>query len=207
MSRKRIINGNQYGGYPLLEYDGVNPGYYQTILDKMIKRLAFMLERHSQVLAVRLVVRFPVEVTANADNGCFQYFMEEYRRYLKLKDFDPQYVWVREQASSHNPHYHVLLLLNGNKIRYYRYPARANEIWSGALFKYYGQDCRCNGLIEVCSAGYDGIAMNHGIRLSRDNEALTQEAYRICSYLAKANTKGNTPKNIREFGASMLGRN
>ena len=53
MSRKRIINGNRYGGYPLLEYDGVNSGYYQAILDKMIERLAFMLERHSQVLAVR----------------------------------------------------------------------------------------------------------------------------------------------------------
>lgn len=90
---------------------------------------------------------------------------------------------------------------------WYRYPVGANEIWSGALFKYYGQDCRGNGLIEVCSAGYDGIAMNHGIRLNRNYEALTQEAYRICSYLAKTNTKGNTPKHIREFGASMLGRN
>ncbi len=207
MPSRKIVNGNLYNGYQLLDYDGVNPGFYQSILDKMIERLELMLNRHSKVLIVRLIVRYPFEVTSDSRNDCFQYFMEEFRRHLKLEGFDPQYVWVREQDSSHNPHYHVLIFLNGNKIQYYKYPFKANEIWCNAIARHHGYDCPQKGLIEVCSAGYDGIPMNHGILLHRDNEMLKQEAYRICSYLAKVNTKGNTPKNVREFGTSVLGGN
>lgn len=196
MAYPSIITGNSYRGYPLLPYDGPGAGYHQAIQDRIIDRFEFMLGQHSQVLWVHLIVRFPISVQAPEDNHCFQFFMEEYRRFLSRQGLGPHFVWVREKHDSHNPHYHLLLWLNGNAIRYYLSPEKADYFWHFILERTFGAPIPKHGLIEVAPSALG----NHGVLIASTDEPLKQTMIQYSSYFAKLNTKGRTEKRIREFG-------
>ena len=198
----QIISGGTFKGYPLLAYDGPDTGYREDILQRIKERLEESLQQTSKVLVVRLVIRLPQVVRSDGSNDCFQYFIEEYRRVLVHNLL--HYVWVREQHLSHNPHWHVVLFLNGNEIRYFKYTYQAEYFWSLALRRFYGYSDCVNGLVHICHGGYQGVRMNHGIMVPRDNLAMRAEVFKACSYLAKIYTKGNAPKNVREHGSSIL---
>lgn len=189
-----------YRGYPLLPYDGPGAGYHQVIQDRIIDRVEFMFGRFRLVLWVHLVIRFPTEVQAPEGNGCFQFFMEEYRRYLAAQGFHPHFVWVREKHESHNPHYHLLLLLNGDKIRYYLSPEKADYFWNLTLERTFGVSVPKHGLIEVAPSEFG----NYGVLISSANESLKRTMIQYSSYFAKLNTKGEAGKRVREFGCSLL---
>jgi hypothetical protein len=202
MIKTKITNCGNYNGLPLLPYNGPNSGYYDAILEKTDKRLNNSLFRTSKCLLVRLVVRYPSDMQAYNDNQCFQYFMEEYRRFLNDKLL--HYVWVREQHSSHNPHYHLALFFDGNKMQYFSQPSQAIYFWKKAIAKVHNFEINGRGLIHICEANVNDIKMNHGMMIHRNNPAMKQEAFKLCSYLAKINTKGSAPKNVREYGSSLL---
>ena len=203
MNRSFIITSNEYRNLSLLKYDGPGAGYHKVILDRIIDRLEFMQQRHSQVLAVHLIVRYPESIIAPENNDCFQYFIEEYRRFLALSGFDPHYIWVRERHNSPNPHYHLLLLLNGNEIRYYRSPDRANQLWYFVLQRNFSISIPTSGLIHIVPAEYG----DYGVMLRRGDEAIKRWAVQWFSYFAKLNTKGDAGRGVREFGSSILRKN
>ena len=189
MNRSFIVTSNEYRNLSLLKYDGPGAGYHKVILDRIIDRLEFMQQRHSQVLAVHLIVRYPESIIAPENNDCFQYFIEEYRRFLALSGFDP--------------HYHLLLLLNGNEIRYYRLPDKANQLWYFVLQRNFSISIPTSGLIHIVPAEYGG----YGVMLHRGDEAIKRWAVQWFSYFAKLNTKGDAGRGVREFGSSILRKN
>ena len=201
MIKSPIVTGSEFNGYPLLPYEGPNAGYYSGILKIIQDRMEDALARTSQVLIVRLVVKLP-SVIQGSDNSCFQYFIEEYRRAIGSKLI--HYVWVREQHGSHNPHWHFLLYYDSNRLRFLKDLLQLNRFWQRALEKHYAFYGNARGLIHMCDAGINGIQMNHGVVVHRDNPAMIDEILKICSYLAKINTKGSAPKNVREYGSSQL---
>ena len=200
------INGNEFDGYPLLPMHDNESGYYRVILEKIQTRMDYCLTHYGKTLLVRLLIRYPTLLKAGEDNRCFQYFIEEYRRALSSAGYRPHYLWAREQANAENCHYHLLLWLDGNRIRYFNNPTQANAIWRSSLLKFYGYDAPESGLIEVCHAEYSGVPMNHGILFSQEDESLTVEAFRLSSYLAKVHTKGSAPYHVREYGCSLINR-
>lgn len=208
MIRSGIIIEQNYKGYPLLEYDGPGAGYYTSILDRLIERLEYQLQKHGKVLVVRLVVKYPADLSADTRNDCFQYFMEEYRRKLAFHRFSPHYVWCRECHNARNCHYHLVLFLDGNRIPYFSRLTEANELWQLAIRKF-NPDTRIvpEQLIYKCPAQYSEARMNHGIMVSRNNRPLQQETIRICSYIAKINTKRSAPFDCNDFHASQLPQN
>lgn len=201
MIKSPTVTGSEFNGYPLLPYDGPNAGYYSGILKIIQDRMEDALARTSQVLVVRLVLKLPV-VVSGTDNSCFQYFIEEYRRAVGSKLI--HYVWVREQHGSHNPHWHLLLYYDANEMRYLKDISQLNRFWQRALEKYYDFYGNVCGLIHMCDAGINGIQMNHGVVVHRDNQAMISEILKLCSYFCKKNSKGNAPKNVREYGCSQL---
>ena len=201
MIKSPIVTGSEFNGYPLLPYEGPNAGYYSGILKIIQDRMEDALARTSQVLIVRLVVKLPSIVNGH-DNSCFQYFIEEYRRAIGAKLL--HYVWVREKHGSHNAHWHLLLDYDANKMRYLKNLLQLNRFWQMALEKHYAFYGNARGLIHMCDAGIGGIQMDHGVVVHRDNQAMIDEILKICSYLAKINTKGSAPKNVREYGSSQL---
>ena len=201
MIKSPTVTGSEFNGHPLLPYDGPNAGYYSGILKIIQDRMEDSLGRTSQVLIVRLVVKLP-SVIQGSDNSSFQYFIEEYRRAIRVKLI--HYVWVREKHDSHNPHWHLLLYFDANEMRYLKNLSQLNRFWQRALEKYYAFYGNARRLIHTCGAGINGIQMNHGVVVHRDNPAMIDEILKICSYLAKINTKGSAPKNVREYGSSQL---
>ena len=177
--------------------------YRLDIWHKFQERFIAMLQSHSQVLVVRLLVRFPEEIVVQADNRCFQHWMETYRRDLDRNRLTPHYLWVREQHRSLNAHYHVILFFDGNAMRYFR-KERAEELWDQALQSQEAYTGSKSGLIEVCPASYRGVPMNQGICVSRSDGALQNYVGELGLYLAKTFTKGSAPCRIREFGCSLL---
>lgn len=166
-----ITTGNACRNHPLLPYDGPGAGYFTGIMDRIIDRLEHMLDRHSRVLVAHLIVLYPVCVKADEDNASFLHFIEEYRRFLAMTGYDPHYVWVREKHVSPNPHYHLLLLLNGNQIRYCRSTEKAGVLWGCALSSRFRTEIPPSGLIHMAPSSSGSF----GTTVLRNDPALKKQ--------------------------------
>ena len=201
----KIITSDNPGGYNVLPYDGPDAGYITALLKAISDRLYDGLCKASQILTVPLIVRYPQTIQAAPDNRCFGYFIDEYRRRLNAdKKRLIHYAWCVEQHLSDNPHYHLILILNGNIMRYFATPPfEANAIWGRALRCFYGYDGSPDGLIQVNEGGFDHITMDHGYLIHRGNDDLIQHVLEVCSYTAKIRTKLDAFR-VRSFGYSKL---
>jgi len=202
--KRTVITQNEPRGYLVMPYEGLDTGYRSDILERIRERMMFCLQKHSQVLAVMLVIRFPGCLVAEQNNACFQYFIEEYRRILNFHDYDPHYIWVAEQNQAQNHHYHLLLFLDGNKIRYFSVPPlEANSVWSRALLRFYGYTGSIDGLIHVGEVSENQFSW-HGYMIRRDNPDMQEHALTHFSYFAKLHSKICFANRVRVFGASQL---
>lgn len=204
MSSKIITSANP-GNYQVLPYDGPQAGYIVPLLDAISDRIHNALAKTSQILAVPLIVRYPRAVKASPDNRCFGYFIDEYRRALNRdKRRLLHYVWCVEQHLSDNPHYHLLLIIDGNFMRHFALPPfEVNAIWGRALRCFYGYEGSANGLIHINECGFDNSALNHGQLIHRENTDLIQHVLEVCSYVAKIRTKLDADR-VRSFGYSKI---
>ena len=123
-----------------------------------------------------------------------------------MHGFSPQYVWVREQHTSKNPHYHFVLFLDANRIQYFNRMKEAKWLWVKAICKFNpgAQAMISPHLIHKDQSVYHSQQINHGLIVTRNNRALQEEAIRFGSYIAKINTKEATPFNCNCFHASQL---
>ena len=192
-NKSNTITTCEYKNIPLLASDG----FLIPILDRIHHLLEFMLNKHSQVLLVRFDVRFVFDEKKPNDNSIFQGFIENYRRYLDRQEFDPHLIWVREQGKgSVNCHYHLALLLNGNRIRYFKECSKGEELWARALNIPY---IRNSGLIHICKAGNLNSVM-----IRRGDMIMLEKSYKWLSYMAKTDTKDDIPKNVKMFSSSQI---
>ena len=206
MNSTMIVNSNDPHGYSLLPYEGPEAGYRVDILERIQERLDLCLERHSQVLAVMMVIRFPQSLTIEQNNNCFQYFIEEYRRILNAHGYDPHYVWVAERDEAPSQHYHLLLLLNGNRIRSFQMPpTEASAVWGRALNRFYGYGGFVDGLIHVGKV----MQYEHPRRsylILRNDFDMQDAMMEHFSYFAKMHSKVCFANKARVFGASLMKR-
>lgn len=168
--------------------------FRKEILQKLIDRQNFAFSKTSQVLLVRLDVRLPEDLVTGGSNACFQCFWEKYMR--KMKKYVLSFVWVREQNTSRNCHWHVAIFFDRNKLKFFGYPFSANQLWAEAIGKFYCFNAPAAGLIESAPQ------IRNGLVIHRDNDLLREEALRIVAYIAKKETKGKAAYHAREFGAS-----
>lgn len=214
MNHSPIITSNTYKGYPILPwYKYKTKGYIQDILDSLIDQFEYMFNRHSQVLILRFDVRFPVELCTIDDNSCIVTFMEELIRYYRnqknlqnrenRKNYDPHYLWVREKNSSHNHHYHVVLFMNGNAIRYFKDLGKLRETWARILNRYCGYAGDASKLIYPPKGNVLGVLTRRGINVYRDDTYMINEMFEVCTYLAKVNTK-EILRHVKIYGASQV---
>ena len=200
-----IITSKNSHGYNVLPYDGPEAGYITVLLNAISDRIHDGLRVTSQILTVSLIIRYPQSIHATPDNRCFGYFIDEYRKCLNAnRKCLLHYAWCVEQHLSENPHYHLILILDGNIMRYFATPPfEANAIWSRALRCFYGYDGSANGLIHVNEGGFDQIVMNHGYLIHRGNDDLIRHVLEVFSYVAKIRTKLDRFR-VRSFGYSKL---
>ena len=104
-------------------------GWMPKLMKVLSERFCAILEQHSQVL----VVRFDLRSQYTLDNEKISEFMSKLATGLESLQGvnEVRYVWVRELERAKQQHYHVVLMLNGNKIRnpYYIHQ-KGKQIWS-----------------------------------------------------------------------------
>ena len=163
---------------------------YPEILYRTYDQIEAMLSHYSRVLLVRVDIRYH---SAEQTNRVMTKLSSKLKKRLNTKAYGYikrfAYVWAREQKTSVAPHYHLVLMLDGHKIRH---------------------PYRIIGLVEdICwrSGWPDPITPDNCYYMVRrseiDGKAMADAIYRI-SYLAKVNTKDKRPSTTHDYGTSRI---
>ncbi len=204
MPRKKTFVDNQFEGHPLCNVPReFSYNYIRTIVDLV----STMTERHSKVLVARFDLRYPQGYEADGTNRDFSAAMQAVCRDFSQKKYDPQYVARREQQSSCNPHYHVGLVLNGNK-------KRSIPDLRSTLEKHWAEQLQIplsevqeKALVYPCNRAPDGSHRSNGRMINRNSLDVWEqkkETIRQLSYLGKVDENDVTDSSIRKFFASQF---
>lgn len=180
---------------PLNDYDINTLAKIETLITDMTKK-------HSKVLFIRFDVRFPQAIRYPSDNDIFSQFIARFIKKQQRRGLDPAYLWVREQDSSINHHYHCILLLNGHKVnKGYPILLGADALWSQTL------GTQQQGLVHFCNRAFDGSAQPNGLMIRRDKlakEGVEEQCLDWGSYLAKKYSKDGSLYSTRSVGNSRI---
>ena len=203
--RKYITTETTFNHHPIMTDRETGLECNTKILNEIDRQFEQAEKTKSKIFFMRYDIRFP-EGYRKADNGIFREFQSKFIKNLSRKGLHPQYVAVREQSKEKHQHYHVALLLDGQKTQnIHNHIETAERLWDSTL----GLPERVNGygLIDDCTTNRNGEKQVNGVMLRPDDperEQKKDECFRRASYLAKTNTKGYVPKGQRELFSSRI---
>lgn len=157
---------------------GEGKGCYLEILQTIDNQLMAMLTHHSKVLMVRVDIHLqPNEYPS--DNHIMSHYIKKLRKWAekKYKISRLGFVWCRELCKSKKLHYHVMILIDGNKVQDHR-TILAKSKRLAASYEHLGY-----GSVPILA---DCFHMIH-----RGDKLAYNTAFRHASYLAKERTKDN----------------
>ena len=164
---------------------GGGKGVYLDILIKMINQLDVAYSIHKRLLVLRIDLH---TTYYSPNNKIISKFINRVKQWIgrnyEIKDIG--YAWVRELERSKNQHYHLVLFLDGNKIRH-----------SGKLIKQIKEMWLPNGYIPMIKHPYYFID-KHNYK-----EVRAEAIYRI-SYLAKIRGKRYRDPQAKDYQTSRL---
>ena len=205
MSRERDLTFERfYLGKPILQFTTQKIGLDENILFKISQVYDKMFAKHRRVYAMRFDMRLPTG-TDTSDNSAFRRFMAYFMQVERRLGYDPEYFAVREESESKGVHYHILLLLDGDRTRKsYNHIELANRIFNK---KFGSPEKKYTGLINDCTKDNYGRKHPNGYLIDRDDyytrESNENDSFRQASYLAKASQKDHI-KRMRELFSSRL---
>lgn len=160
-------------------------GCFYEVLAKTHESMMTLLSYHCKILVVQFSFNPCENLPTNAPISRLVAVIK--RRLCRRYKFARLVTgWVRETAGTGFPHYHVVLMLDGNKVN------------------------RQGGVMELVkeileSRGYPAphfTTKTHMI--SRSDHSAFAKAFYHLSYLAKVNTKGSRPKCTNDYSFSRL---
>ena len=122
-----------YHDYPIMTDKAKGLACDIKILNEIERQLDYAEATKSKTLFMRYDIRFP-EGYDHADNGVFREFQSKFMKNLSRQGLKPQYIAVREQSREKHQHYHVALLLDGQKTQIFIYLGCAGSSWLHAGF-------------------------------------------------------------------------
>ncbi|HCE7942319.1 inovirus Gp2 family protein [Pseudomonas aeruginosa] len=195
-----LHHASTFQGLPVMAEKGPFIEQYLSRLHSTIER---SLKQYARVFAFRVDLRLPLSIELPDyvyTNEVISRFLESFKakiehdrqrartRYLYAHDSKVRYVWAREESRGERPHYHLLILLNGDA--YFTVGRktsseqnifhRLQEAWASALGLSVGE---VSGLVEIPRAA--GYLVS---RAAGDQGELADLFHRA-SYLCKAATK------------------
>ena len=225
--RKRVVENKNLS----LHHDNLYHGLpVQTSAGPLVKewleriRLSILeqLAKHSRVLALRIDLRFPASYWGCEEGFLGNEFLQYFRAHLKRdldrlpanRNHDLMVLFAREyDKHERKPHFHLLILLNGNAIRgtgkwdlsCENLYTRLHEAWAYALGM---RAPEIQGLIQFANgSALESIGQNyvrHGsMLLQRGDWQMFQNLFWVSSYLAKVETK-NFHDGCRSFASPRL---
>ena len=194
-----------YHNYPIMTDKERDLSCNTEILNEIERQFDYAKQTKSKVFFMRYDIRFP-EGYDHACNGLFREFQAKFIKNLSRQGLKPQYVAVREQSREKHQHYHVALLLDGQKTQsIHNHIQTAERLWDSTLG--FPEKANGHGLIDDCTVNRAGEIQVNGVMLRPDDperKDKKNECFRRASYLAKDNTKGNAPKRQREVFSSRI---
>jgi len=164
---------------------GATKGIYKEIIERFIGQFDIAFKVHKRLLVHRVDLHLN---KFSSDNKVISRFINRLKQWLKRNyGLDKiGYIWVREQDRSDKQHYHLALLLDGNKIRH---PKRLNkqikEMW--------------------LPHGYVPVTQNPYYFMDKHNyDETRRDVIDRVSYLAKVNTKRIRNKQTKDYQTSRL---
>lgn len=183
-------------------------GCYHNVLDSYSNILNYMCNNHCKVFQCRFDLRYPHGYSFGYSKdhiSVFFEYMKKYfhRNYCSSHNVDFKYLWsvdVKYEQSA--PHYHCVVLVNGNAIRNATVIfERACHYWKLAI------NSNSDGLVHFCLKDYKGDNQENGLLYIRNNDdansVLNKMAYQV-SYLAKTRDKVGLPDRAHYFGSSRI---
>ena len=202
---KKTTTDSTYNNYPIMTDEKRGLACDEKILHEIERQFDYAEETKNKIFFMRYDIRFP-EGYNHVDNGVFREFQSKFMKNLSRKGVKPQYVAVREQSKEKHQHYHVALLLDGQKTQsIHNHIQTAERLWDLTL----GLPEKENGygLIDNCTTNRNGDKQENGVMLRYDDPwryDKKESCFKRASYLAKCTTKGNTPKGQRELFSSRI---
>jgi hypothetical protein len=192
---RKMTTGNTFGGHTL------HDRCYEEILYVIKTLFEVMTNCHNRVYYMTYVLKYPSHASCDLqdNNILISRFIEALRVHFKRRNHEPKYLWVRENSSTVQVHYHVMMLFDANCVNSaYGVLSKAEELWQ-----------RCMGgagLVHRCKfGGYND--QNCGVEIRR-NDPSFQQVYEACfqraTYLAKVYSKEDAPANVNRYGHSRI---
>ena len=204
MPKKKTFIDNQYHGTKLSD----TPREFSCTYMQSIENLLWtMTERHSKVLIARLDLRFPKDHNADKSNRDFSKTMQAVCQDFSRKGYDPQYVAKREQMTSENQHYHVGILLDGNKKRSINAVRETVEKHWARQLDIPLEEVQQKALVYPCNKAPDGSPRESGRMIKRgswEQKTDEKESLKQLSYLAKVDSRDVTPSSTKKFFTSQF---
>jgi hypothetical protein len=203
MSNYTIVTSPTHNGYSILASPD-NP-CRSDILNGIDRVFGYALQDYSKVFFVRFDLHYPADGCHLTPDIAINRFRDSFIKNRAREGYRPLYIWCREQEMSPNPHFHFVLLLDGQKTQsIYGHQEKAREMWYKILRVPMPPGRK--GLFDPCDEKRPGLAPN-GIMIqsskpNRNNEQ--NNAFHWASYLAKTKGKGNGGLNTREWGCSQV---
>ncbi len=208
MSNKNIIITGEYKGHPIITGEFTEYKYNPHHLQNNLQLLEAATSRHNKVLSWRMDIRFPQgKDIQKRPNEFIKSFMSSYTKNLARKKLDPDYAVKMERETSKNPHFHIQMVTNGNKVKDYR---KQIEVAEGLLAEQLNlQPDEAKGLIDKCNRGKDGKPVKNGIMIRRGSPDFDKQfdaVHKQMSYLAKSKDSDNIPSEERKVMYSRFRR-
>ena len=160
-------------------------GVYLQLVHAMIEQLEICLSMWGRVFAMRFDLR---QMENTGDSKMLTSFRKNLKRRLerKYQMANMGYMWVREQESAKQQHYHFVIFLDGDKIRHSSVIIKIiMETWENL------KSGNTVGYVKRCFYNVS------------DSNSKADAIYRF-SYLAKARGKSNRPPQSKDYGTSRM---
>ena len=186
-NRKTVIKDGwiDYKGEQIEICNSTDYGIYKEILLSFINQLDTSINLHKRVLFIRLDFHINYHT---ATNDKFSNFLKQIKQWI-TRNYGIDKIghqWVREQEKSKKQHYHLVLLLDGNKIQN---PKKLNE----TIREKWGP----RGSIYIPENCYIYID-KHNVSKARP------EAIYRASYMAKIRGKSYRDLQTKDYSSSRL---
>ena len=180
----------------------------ERIMCKHQQIVGTQLSKHSKVLQTRLDVRYPVDYEGEVSNSHMSTLFDYVERALDSKRYsgghkvDAKHIAVAEQSSAEHPHFHAIMVVNGNAIQKEDVIFKlADKYWKSIL------KTERDGLVHHCNKDKRGNYHKNGIMVKRgqpDEQERLEECREQARYLAKDRGKENKLKGTWPCLASRV---
>jgi len=186
----------------------VNKGKYGNLktIPRIVNKISAIFdqacERNDRTMVVRFDLHYPQDMAAPHDNTNISKAITKLKQVYARNGAAPEYLWVREQKSSDNPHYHCILLVDADVVTSREQIFQdAERLWCSTI------GASRNNLLYDCTVGRDGKPHRNGIVIDKhapDGQRNFEEAHHQGAYVGKEAGKAPAKDGLRDYGCSRI---